>query len=235
VKLNLDREKIQTTIGKNTTTSYGLTVVIGLPFPAEINERIKDIQIQLESLAPGRFTFYDLDHLHATLVAPLRGRYRASPPLQRTELPTNLRGFIRDLAHFFSQQQPYSIELASLHITPEGFAMIGENSLIQQLAVKLERYPELDPAKYLKGIHVAIGFFNTPQPFATYEEQGLFEAALTQLRSIPVGQVMVQQVWLVHYANRTLNHIVGKVSFSLGKPNIITIENLLQKVGIFNI
>ena len=42
---------------------------------------VYDIQQQLESLATGRFTEYDLDHLHATLVASLRGRYRDFPPL----------------------------------------------------------------------------------------------------------------------------------------------------------
>ena len=74
MKLALDEARVQQTIHKNTATSYGLTLVAGLPFPAEIGSRVQAIQAQLEPLAPGRFTWYGVDHLHVTLVAPLRTR-----------------------------------------------------------------------------------------------------------------------------------------------------------------
>ena len=64
VKLVLIEEQTRQTIYKNTATSYGLTLVIGLPFPAAIRKQIQNVQNQLDALAPGRFTWYGTDHLH---------------------------------------------------------------------------------------------------------------------------------------------------------------------------
>ena len=127
MKLTLIEEKVQQTIRKNTATSYGLTLVIGLPFPPEISTRIQSTQQYLESLVPGRFTWYGLEHLHATLVAPLRGRYRDFPPLQREELPTDLQGFTQNLANFFAHYPPFSLELAGVHLSNNGFVLVSEN------------------------------------------------------------------------------------------------------------
>jgi hypothetical protein len=230
--LPLAEERVQETIQKNTTTSYGLTLVIGLPFPAEISHRIRHIQEQLEILVPGRFTWYGLHHLHATLVAPLRGRYRDVPPLQREELPASLQDFAQDLANFFTQRSPFSLELAGVSITNEGLIVTRENTLVRQMASNLRKYPRLDPSKHSGGLHVTIGFLNTSRPFVTDEEQARFEIALSQLIDIPIGWMIVQQVWLVHYANRTLDRIIGKVRFTLGESNILTVERLLRELNI---
>jgi hypothetical protein len=232
MRLILAEEKVRQTIRKNTAASYGLSLVIGLPFPAEIRNRVGHIQGQLETLAPGRFTWYGVEHLHATLVAPLRGRYREGSPLGREELPADLQGFTDDLVNLFAQRQPFALELAGVHITPEGFVMVGENILVGQLASTLLRYPELDQPKHLKGLPVAIGFFNAVRPFASDEEQACFETALARFRDTPVGQVTVGQVWLVHYANRTLSRIVGKVAFTLGRTNDLAAERLLRELDI---
>jgi hypothetical protein len=232
MKLALNEARVQQTIHKNTATSYGLTLVAGLPFPAEIGDRVQAIQAQLEALAPGRFTWYRVDHLHATLFAPLRGRYRDSPPLQRDELPADIQGFTQKLNDFFAQQQPYALDLAGVSVTRQGFVMVGECTLVRQLASSLRQYPELDPPKHLRGSHIAIGFLNTQRPFAREEEKACFEQALAQFRDIQVGKTLVQQVWLVHYANRTLNQILGKVPFTLGQANVMTVERLLRELGI---
>jgi hypothetical protein len=42
----------------------------------------------------------------------------------------------------------------------------------------------------------------------------------------------VKQVWLVHYANRMLNRIVGRVPLTLGQANSLTVENLLRELGV---
>ena len=225
-------EKVRATIRKNTATSYGLTLIIGLPFPPGISSQIRDVQEQLEELLPSRFTWYGWDHLHATLVALLRGRYREWPPLQREDLPFDLDSFGRDLGDFFARLQPFPLELAGVHITEEGFVMVAENTPVQQLASRLQGYPELDWPEHLKGLHVAIGFLNTCRPFSTGEEQRHFEEGFAQIMDIPIGRMTVRQVWLVHYANRTLNRIVGKVPFTLGCPNPLTAERLLQDLGI---
>jgi hypothetical protein len=232
MKLSFDAEKVQRTIRKNTVTSYGLTLVIGLPFPGEICSQIERLQQRLEALAPGRFTWYGLEYLHATLFAPLRGRYREGPPLQREELPADLNGFACDLGDFFNQLDPFSLELAGVHVSQDGVAQVRENTLVQHLMSSLHGHSELDELKHYTGLHVAIGFLNRVPPFDTDEERARFDAALGQLMYIPVGQVPVQQVWLVHYANRTLDRIVGKVPFALGCANDLTVERLLRELGI---
>jgi len=232
MKLTLIEQRVQQTIRKNTVTSYGLTLVIGLPFPPEISARIQSLQQQLESLTPGRFTWYGLDHLHATLVAPLRGRYRDHPPLQREELPADLQGFTQNLASFFAQHQPFVLELAGVHISDNGYVLVSENSFEQQLVSTMQGFPELDKPKHLRGLHVAIGFCHTHRHFATEEEAVPLETALPQLIDVPIGSMTVQQVWLVHYANRTLNRIIGKVPLSLGKANALSVEHLLRELGI---
>jgi hypothetical protein len=225
-------EKVRRTVQKNTATSYGLSLVVGLPFPDEICARIGRIQQQLEALAPGRFTWYGPVHLHATLFAPLRGRYREWPPLQWQELPADLEGLARDVASFFVQLDPFSLELAGVHVSQDGVAEVRENTLVQRLVSTLRRHPELDEPKHRTGLHVAIGFLNKVPPFDTDEEQARFEAGLDQFMYTPVGQVTVQQVWLVHYANRTLDRIVGKVPLALGRVNTLTAEQLLRELGI---
>lgn len=230
--LTLNPAKLRHTIHKNTTTSYGLTLVAGLPFPAEIGSRVQHLQAHLEASASGHFTWYGSDHLHATLVAPLRGRYRESPPLQRDELPADLNGFLYDLTAFCAQHQPFPLDLAGAQLTVGGFVMVGENTLVGQLASSLRRYPELDPPKHAPGLHVAIGYLNTERPFTTKEEEARFEMALAQVANVSVGRVLVQQVWLVHYASRTLSRIVGRVPFILGQSNPLTVERLRQELGI---
>ena len=48
----------------------------------------------------------------------------------------------------------------------------------------------------------------------------------------PIGRVTVRHIWLVHYANRTLDRIVGKIRFALGRSNPLTAERLFEGLGI---
>ena len=108
MRLNLVEQRVKQTIHKNTATSYGLTLVIGLPFPVEIRGRIQNIQKKLEASAPGRITWYGAEHLHTTLFAPLRGRYREGPPLQREELPADLQSIDRPEPLAYNCSEPES-------------------------------------------------------------------------------------------------------------------------------
>ena len=233
MKLNLDEENVRTTINKNTTTSYGLTLVIGLPFPAELSRRIQSIQRQLETVLPGRFTWYGPDHLHATLMALLRGRYRKASPLQRAELPADLQGFINDLVDFLAQSPSFPLNLAGLQVTPEGFIIIrGDAPRPKLAAFDLQKYPELDPPKHSHAPHITIGYFNTSQLFVTDKERSHVEETLDNLHDTCVGRIIVRQISLVHYSNRTLARIAGKVPLRLGQSNRLTAEDLLRQLGI---
>jgi len=230
-----DEEKVKQTIHKNQATSYGLTLVIGLPLPADICSRVHLIQRQLEVLTLGCFFWYDAEHLHATLVAPLRGRYREHPVLQQAELPADLNGFAADLADFFAKRQPFSLELGGVNITPDGMVTVNvacETDLRRQLAASLRRHPALDLPKHEGGLRVVIGHWNSIRSSASDEAGTRLEQVLLQLTDIPIGRMTVQQVWLVHYANRTLDRIVGRIPLTLGQANSLTAERLLRELGI---
>jgi 2'-5' RNA ligase len=229
MNLHLVEEEIQRTVAKNAATSYGLTLAIGLPFPAEVCARIQYVQQQLETSLPGRFAWYGMHHLHATLLAPLRGRYRERPPLRREELPADLQRFAHDLAALFSQCPPFPLALAGVSISTAGLVMVHEKTLVRQLSSRLQCYPELDRPKRLTGLHVTIGFLQAP---VTSTERSEIERALSQLREVPIGSMTVRRAWLVHYANRTLSRIVGQVSFILGRDNALDAGRLLQELGV---
>jgi hypothetical protein len=96
----------------------------------------------------------------------------------------------------------------------------------------LHKYPEIDEAKYHPGLHVAIGFLRRVPPFDTDKEQVCFAAELDKFTHTPIGSLKVQQIWLVHYANRTLNRIIGKIPLVLGRTNTLAAERLLRELGI---
>jgi 2'-5' RNA ligase superfamily len=235
VELHLVAEKVDTTFHKNTTASYGLTLVAGLPLPRAISKQVKQVQAHLETLAPHRFSWYGLDQLHATVLAPLRGRYRAAPALCREELPVDLTGFLHDLSDCFIQQSPFSLQLAGVRIAEDGMVLVHERTLMQRLMARLSRHPELDRPKHDGGLHISIGYLQTSNPFASNTERLLFQAELSRFAEIPIGDLTIRQVWLVHYGNRTLSRIVGKVLLKLGQPNQLSVPRVLAELGITNI
>jgi hypothetical protein len=228
----MNSDKVLANIHRNTTTSYGLTLVVGLPFPPEFAARIGQLQHGLEALAPGRFIWYTQGQLHATLLAPLRGRYRAGPPLRRAELPADLPGLIADFGDILAETAPFALRFAGVEITEDGSLILKEDTMVQRLVSRLRWYPELDPPKYGRGLHIAIGFVNK-YPFLTHrDEEQQFKAGFAQMTDTPIGALTIQHVWLVHYANRTLSTIVGKTQFTLGQASPITTEQLLSDLGI---
>jgi hypothetical protein len=234
-RLMFDQEQVRRAIRKNQAISYGLTFVAGLPFPPDIYNRVALIQRQIDALAPGRFFWYDSHHLHVTLAAPLRGRYRDHPALQREELPADLQDFVADLASFFARQPPFSIELGQANITPDGAVVVDAASggpLARQLATVLRGYPALDQPKHEGGLHLSIGYLNTVRSSAAGDENSHLEEGLSQLANVPLGRMVVHQIWLVHYANRTLNRIVGETAYTLGQTREVEVKQWLRELSI---
>jgi 2'-5' RNA ligase len=233
--LVLDLTRMQMTLNRNLATSYGLTLVVGLPFPLPVLIRVAQLREHVQARLPGRFRWYEPEHLHATVIAPLRGRYRDGPPLQRDDLPTELDGFAEALSHCFSALQPFPLKLEGLRLAPDGRMLAfgpDPGRVRQQVAERLASVPGLDRPKDLDGWHVTLGYLQASAPFGNAAEQASFEFGWNKLQSNALGTVEVDRVWLVHYADRTLSRIVGKAPLLLGLPNALTAEHLLVNLGI---
>lgn len=230
--LNLNATEIEKTIASNRATSFGLTMVIGLPFPADVSRKFERIQQSIEALLPGRFTWYGHDQCHATLAAPLRGIYRTAPALTRDSLPDDPASFTRELTDIFSHTPPYTFSLGRVHLTPNGLLVIEEKTLGKQLAAIFQRHPRLDHPKCQPGLHITLGYLNTPQPFDTSADEDRLADLLTQSAFQEVGTVEIEMARLVHYANRTLNTVLGQIIFRLGQPNSLSPEELLSMLKI---
>ena len=233
--LHFDKERIELNIGKNKANSYGLTLVAAFPPPPAVCNSIQRIQHKLEQLLPQCFTWYARDWLHVTLLALLRGRYRDHPPLQRAELPADVEGFARDLSEMFGQLQPFSLKLSGLTFTRGGLVLVDVNDAIQireQLAHPLRHHARLDPPQHPEHLHVTIGYCSVPSPFRTDEEQMAFQTGVARIEAADLGTIEVERVWLVHYANRTLSHVIGKVPFVLGRATSLPVDDLLATLGI---
>jgi hypothetical protein len=233
--LRLDPERMRATLSKILSTSFGLSLVVGLPFVQPIRTRAAQLEAQIEALLPGRFRWYEPDHSHATVTAPLRGRYRDRPPLQRYELPADLAGFAEALNHCFDALQPFSLDLDRLYLAADGrmLALGADPGQVRMIVAGcLSLFPGLDQPKDLHGWHVTLGYLQTPTPFATEAEQDRFQVRWAKLQVRSLGTMEVDRVWLVHYADRTMRRIVGKVPLLLGGPNELTAYSLPDGLGI---
>jgi 6-phosphofructokinase 1 len=226
----INPDEVYTTIHKNSVSSYGLTLVAGMPFPATISEQIKEQQEQLDRCAPGRFIWYSSDHLHITLVALVRGRYREAQPVRSTELAEDLPNYIGRFNHVLDQIRPFPLELGCPTITASGSVIIKVNEPAQSIVPTLRKSLALDQPPASINLHISMGYLSTPMLFSEEAEQQRFEAGYAQLTERALGCITVQQVWLVHYANRMLNRIVGKIPLDLGQPNQLTVEQLLESL-----
>jgi len=228
--MKLNSDQVSELCRKNSGDSYGLTIVVGLPFPPEITDAIAGVQRRVEAWLPNRFRWYGLAHLHASIYAPLHSQNR---PLQRSDLPSNLDGFVRDLGDVVSRWQPFPLTLAGVQLGQDGVLIVGEDSLERRLVRRLSCYPGTAAPKHVRGLAAVIGFLTTPEPFRSEEERESFEQGLAGLWDLPIGTMDVDLVWLVSYDHRTLSRIRGKVEFALGRMRTgVSAMELLAALGI---
>ena len=224
-------EQLLTTARKNQTSSYGLTLVAGLPFPPHIFAQIQATQQQLEKSVPHSSTWYQRHHTHLTLYAPLRSRVRAHPPLTRQELPPNLDQFIEALRDCILHLSPFVISIGKVRLTDIGHFIVpveGATIVKTRLVTSLNHFAGIETPKN-NWVHGTIGYLHQ----LPTEAQGIcLQQELASSNIMPIGQMLVEQISLVHYAHRTLNHIKGRISLTLGQPNDITTANFLQMLNM---
>lgn len=229
--LNLDAAQVGELYRKNSRASYGLTIVVGLPFPPEITDAIADVQRKFERWLPNRFEWYGLDHIHASIYALLRSQDR---PLQRDDLPPDSEGFAQELVDVVSRWPPFTITFAGIRLGPDGALVAEEDNLERRLVSRLSTHPKVALPKHIRGLTPVIGFLTTSEPFSSEEEKTHFEKEFTSLQDLSVGCMEVDRIWLVHYGHRTLSDVKGKVAFELGhRPSrALTGVELLAVLGI---
>lgn len=211
---------------KDSQVSYGLTLVAGMPFSAELTRQVLGLQNEIERQWAGIFTWYNPEHLHITLAAPLRGRYRPSPPLQRSELPADAGAFFSALGELFASLPPLSFTLTRPHVISDGHCILSADCPVPiraALAELFEPFAELDPVNPRIGLHMTLGYCLQDLPHALKGVE--FDAAFKTSET-------VRHAWLVHYANRTLNQVVGRVSLEPGTRWSLALEDILLALGI---
>lgn len=213
-------------LDRNTATGHGLTLVAGLPLPATAIKAAQQAQAMIEALAPSRFIWYGTNHLHVTLRALLRTRYRCAPPLRVDEVPKDLTGFASDLANIAAASPPWGLDIQSPRITPDG--LVHATVLTEPSSAwwtQLEKYGELDREELRRDFHLSLGYVRDEQPAA-------FIPRINDLKLPAIGECAVDSIWLVHYANRTLNRIVGRIELKLGQAQSLTAEQLVTQLGL---
>ncbi|MEI2612644.1 MAG: hypothetical protein V9G20_28725 [Candidatus Promineifilaceae bacterium] len=227
-------EQVINTRTINTNPSYGLTLVLGLPLPAALDEQIQQMHDELEGIAPGQFGWYAPYHRHITVIAPLRGRYRTHPPLQMNELPLPLAPFVQALNDCFSQLPRLVLQPVGAHLGNNGMVSVqfaGGEQIKPHISRFLSVFPELDPPKrqnYDPGLlHHTTGYLTA---LPTVAQQEKIAACLAQRQF--TGVMPVATIWLVHYANRTLRQVVGRLPFQLQQVNEVTAATFLAQLHI---
>lgn len=228
----LDPEKVKHTNHINTVASYGLTIVIGLPLLPEVDAQVQQVQTELEQLVPERFAWYAPYHRHLTVAAPLRGRYRESPPVQRQELPDNLADFVQALNEWGQQLPAFTLVPELVRLRDNGMVSVQFQTTVpikDMLIRYLNAFPMLDAPKHSRGswLYHTMGYATS---LLSPDEQEKVQAYLDGVYW--QGEMAVSQVWLVHYAIRTLQRIKGKIPFRLQQANTVTEARLLRDLQI---
>jgi hypothetical protein len=219
---------------KNYIPSYGLTLVAGLPLPEEITANIQALQQEIEAAWPGRFRWYTPAQLHVTVAALLRGRYRPGPPLLRSELPGDLEAFAEVLTASAEDVQPFKLKFLGGSLGKGGGLVVrayGGEAARDRFGAIHARFAELDPPKAGETLHATLGFQRVFSQTSAEDMAGN-ETRLRNWLEAFAGSCRIEMLWLVHYSNRTLSQVVGKVKLPLGEKSSLNGEELVKRLGI---
>lgn len=214
-----DGVAVQQTIIKNRSTSYGLTIVLGLPVPSRFGRQISLLQASIERQLPRTFRWYEVDQLHTTIVAPLRGRYREAPALQPSELPVHYDEMVAQLRLLAASMPPISLDFQTIRFVPNGLVAVqyrGGEQLRASIAAVLQPYPGFDRPKDQSNFHLTVGYLQKVPAQLNHQERTTLQTIALSVGEESLGEVNFDRMWLVHYANRTLDAIVTKLALPFG-------------------
>lgn len=232
--VTIDEARIQRMLQKNQATSYGLTLVVGLPFAQAFREQAAALQEELEKVAAGAFTWYQPAQMHATVYAPKRGDYARSGPLRGEEMP-GLDAYLAHLAGHYAQLAPFVAQLGTPTLTPDGVLIFHE---MQGMARPAPPLPALPPAWLDKpkhsggGLVCSIGYLRQPERLQAAERRAAISETLVAANGQGATAAPIEHVWLVHYRTRTLGDIVGRLAFPLGRRQEMDSAQMYAALGL---
>jgi 2'-5' RNA ligase len=229
---------------KNRRPSYGLTLVAGMPFPPQVSTQAQALQEGIERQVPGVFTWYAPEHLHLTLAAPLRGRYRDGPPLRAAELPPQFPAFLAALQDRLRQQDPFPLSFCRADLAEHGSVLWRAEAggdLWNDAPALIEKVPGFDRQNPAHTPHVTLGYvrrLDRPAAELLASVQAWLEREAEakerlERRAVPdsaAAQATIDRLWLVHYANRTLDRVLGQVELPLGRPSDLSVSEMIAKL-----
>lgn len=217
--LKVDAARGQRMREKNQARSYGLTLVVGLPFAPALMDRAAALQAEVEKAAAGVFCWYQPRQIHATVYAPRRGDYERAGPLRREELP-GLEIYLEHLAAYYGQLSPFVARMGAPQLTVDGALIFREMSGVARPTPAPPARPLswLDQPKHSGGgLVCSTGYLRQPEKL----QQAGTEAAISQAIATDGARgetaTPIERVWLVHYSSRTLDAIEGQLAFTLGR------------------
>lgn len=232
--LTIDEARIQRMLRKNQATSYGLTLVVGLPFAQAFQERATALQEELEKVAAGAFAWYQPAQMHATVYAPKRGDYARSGPLRGEEIP-GLDAYLAHLAGHYAQLAPFAAQMGTPTLTPDGVLIFHE---VQGIARPTPPPPAMPPAWLDQpkhsggGLVCSIGYLRQPERLQAAETRAAISETLAAASGQGATAAPIERVWLVHYRTRTLGNIVGRLAFPLGQRQEMERAQMCAALGL---
>lgn len=111
---------------------------------------------------------------------------------------------------------------------------IEPGTIRKDILTCLHTYKSLDQPQQLEGaLHISIGYINQQRPFNNDLESAQFAQGIADANNTfcPMGEIVVDKLWLIHYANRTLDKVIGKAPLQLGRTNSLSPETFCSDLG----
>jgi tetratricopeptide (TPR) repeat protein len=213
----------------------GLTLVWGLPVEDKIQEFIKSAVELIEDEQPNKFIARQTSCLHATILTMKKVKKDQSLT-NAEEWPFGIEKALHDLVKILEIQVPFGVYFEGITVTPKGeFLLCGfpNDGGLSRIRGDIKRSRYWCPPPWRKGnFHVSLGYFK--KSIIRIEEIDRLYKRLEKLDCKNVRGT-IDRLRLVHFTNRSLSQNIGNVVLTLGKPNNLTAEQIIQFLHLSSI
>jgi hypothetical protein len=208
---NFDPRRLGAALAQNTRTSYGLTLVLGCPLPADVLENIESLKDRYGLIASNHIDFGRPEAYHLTVYGLKRSR---ATPYTRQELDPVLSGLDRVLHRELGSVSGIRVRLSGPVVADGGAVLVlGQpDANLVRLRAAIARLAGVDPLKSPSS-HITIGQFTKPFGSARACRRAMEE--VEALRDFPMGNLLVGELRLVYYRHRLLHDLAWQRTIRL--------------------